>query len=176
MAKSTSASKRNVLLRFIWHISSDKDIDRDVSLTCEVNPSAKNPHYGTLQVFDEAGKQLLFYDQGCRPLELFKTAEGNLATLWESDFGYQQLHVFAFSGGKVKRVLIAGSKVRPEFVYGPKLSNGSSQRIIFPNAYFAPDGKKEGSPRLNADYADIYTWNGKSYSERKDVPWADRLK
>jgi len=155
---------------------SDKDIQRSVSLTCEVRPSAKYPHYGILQVFDGAGKQLLSYDQGCRPLEMFQTAEGNLATLWESDFGYQQLHVFAFSRGKVKPVLIAGSKLRPEFVYGPKLANGFSQRIIFANAYFEPDGNEKGTPHLVAYYADIYTWNGKSYSERKGVPWADRLK
>lgn len=145
----------------------------------------------SLVIYDGA-KRLLSFSPSQFPVSIFPTSEisGNLATVWVTADGTYLLWVFAFTGGTVKQVLKAGSQLMPEFVY-PAVSPGSllvsgeeaahlgggywSQRIIVSNVEWGANptsGVRSYEPRT----ADVYTWDGKAYQIREDVPWSDRLK
>jgi hypothetical protein len=188
-AELADAFAQNRLLLFqTW----TPDPTQSVTLVCGVLLPAGHREHDLSRLVIYRGAQRIFSLSPLEfPLSIFPTAEtnGNLATVWVSADGSYYLWVFSFSGGIVKQVLKAASKLMPEFVYAP-VSPGSlivsrqeqghhpggpwNQRIIVSNLEWILDSKS-GVRFYEPVTADIYVWNGDVYRVRKGVRWTDRL-
>jgi len=82
------------------------------------------------------------------------------------------LFAYAYARGHVKKVLEAGSKMMPEFVYSK--ADASVQDIIVSNLDWVKRDSQSDSVFIPVS-ADIYEWANDSYRLKKTVPWAERF-
>lgn len=128
-----------------------------------------------LLIFD-GNKQLFSTIAFDEPYSAFCTSgpTPRLVTVWLSGNGAYHVRVFALRADKIVQVLDAGSKLFPEFAYPAAIPAEASQQITIPKGEWRVDrGTSQAS--LVPSGADIYSWNGKEYVLRKDVPWAKRF-
>jgi len=161
----------NVVLSHTWQAT------EDVALICAVTlPSHDAGPSDSKLVVYEGNRSVLSFTPRASPLSIFSTSElkPRLVTVWVSGSGAYLLFVYAYVAGKVTKVLEAGSKMFPEFVYPATSAGDYNQRIIVSSVDWVVD-PASGESRQQPVTADIYVWDGKTYQVRRGVPWKDRL-
>ena len=143
----------------------------EVTLACVVDRGAGDT--GELRI-RKAAQEIFRFSPDLTPLSIFPTdaANSRLVTIWVSGSGAYRVFIFSYRSGKVIQVLDADSKAMPEFVYG---ASANTQRVIISNGEWTVDDRT-GVARLRPTSADVYEWDGTSYSVTKGVPWTKRLR
>ena len=149
------------------------------TLKCLMVAPGPNPSdAATLRIvehYQSHNKTIWSESPGDSPLSAFVTSDLNsrLVTIWTSGSAFA-IRVYAYDGHRIRKVLEAGAKAMPEFVFPTSLDLGE-QRIIIPNLEWDLN-RSTGKQRLIAVSADVYKWDGSSYRASKGVPWKQRFR
>ena len=105
------------------------------------------------------------------PVNIYQMGEScsRLFTAWTGGSAHH-FNVFAYSEGRIVKVLEISSKLMPEFAI-----DKSGNEIILVTQLAWKENKKTGGKEQVPDSTNIYKWNGKEYMKIKVVPWKSRF-